>query len=85
MLRLVFFAAMKCSRLLIAVPRYARQLTNDRRGCLNLPEPECCYLPVGSECGGNPSWCNTLGGMLLRHVASLWPAQTCTRTYALRI
>lgn len=52
-------------------------LTNDRRGCLNLPEPECCYLPIFAS--GN----YVRKGhrrTLLRHIAtaakSPWPTST---------
>lgn len=49
-------------------------LTNERRGCLCLPDPDCCYLPVFSS--GNYVRKGHRGA-LLRHVAAspraAWP------------
>lgn len=50
-------------------------LANDRRGCLSLPDPECCYLPIFA--GGNYVRKGHRKA-LLRHVSgaarSAWPA-----------
>lgn len=52
-------------------------LTSERRGCLTLPEPECCYLPVGSCCKGSPlhlGWRARLPGFIGCGGGALGPA-----------